>query len=552
MGSRVDLFASIRRDARLEGLGTRTLAKRYGVGRNTVRQALASAEPPKRKTPQRIAPKLELFKPAIDEMLRADLTAPRKQRHTATRIWNRLLDEHGAQLGYPSVRDYVRRRRPEILVDSGSLAETAMVPQEHGPGAEAEVDFGEFWIDLAGVRTKCYMFVFRMSHSGKAIHRVYPSLSQEAFVEGHVAAFEALGGVPTLQIKYDNLNQAVTKVLGGRQRTENERWALFRSHYGFDAFYCEPGERGAHEKGGVEGEAGRFRRTWLVPVPDVSSFDELNAYIAECEARDDTRRVTGRLATVGQDWATEQLVLNLLPEDRFEPGVSVTPIVDRSALVTIKQAKYSVPASLIGRRVRAILRASEVLVYDGRRLVARHERVGVRNGQAVQLDHYLEVLKFKPGALNGSTALAHARQSGTFTAAHQAFWDASRRVNGDAGGTRELIDVLLLHRHMPAEAVVAGIAAALSVGSVLADVVALEARRAAENGPAATEQPRVPVTANVTSITQRRLMDPLAVIAGLPPDRRPAPSVAQYDELLARRAAKQEATTNLTEGATPS
>ncbi|SFR38602.1 Transposase [Microbacterium azadirachtae] len=552
MGSRVDLFASIRRDARLEGLGTRTLARRYGVGRNTVRQALASAEPPKRKTPRRIAPKLEPFKPAIDEMLRADLTAPRKQRHTATRIWNRLIDEHGAQLGYPSVRHYVRRRRPEILAENGSLAETATVPQEHLPGAEAEVDFGEFWIDLAGVRTKCYMFVFRMSHSGKAIHRVYPSLSQEAFLEGHVAAFEALGGVPTLQIKYDNLNQAVTKVLGGRQRTENARWALFRSHYGFDAFYCEPGERGAHEKGGVEGEVGRFRRTWLVPVPDVSSFDELNACIAECEARDDARRITGRLTTVGQDWAAEQLVLNLLPEDRFEPGVSVTPIVDRSALVTIKQAKYSVPASLIGRRVRAILRASEVLVYEGRRLVARHERVGVRNGQAVELDHYLEVLKFKPGALNGSTALAHARASGAFTAAHQAFWDASRRVNGDAAGTRELIDVLLLHRHMPAEAVVAGITAALSVGSVLADVVALEARRAAENGPAAAGQPRVPATANVASITQRRLMDPLAVIAGLPPDRRPTPSVAQYDELLARRVAKQETTTNLTEGATPS
>lgn len=223
MGSRVDLFASIRRDARLEGLGTRMLARRYGVGRNSVRRALANAEPPKRKTPQRVAPKLEPFKPAIDEMLRADLTAPRKQRHTATRIWNRLLDERGAQLGYPSVRDYVRRRRPEILAESGSLAETATVPQQHAPGAEAEVDFGEFMINLAGVRTKCYMFVFRMSHSGKAIHRVYPSLSQEAFLEGHVTAFEALGGVPTLQIKYDNLNQAVTKVLGGRARTENER-----------------------------------------------------------------------------------------------------------------------------------------------------------------------------------------------------------------------------------------------------------------------------------------------------------------------------------------
>lgn len=280
MESRVDLFARIRRDARLEGLGTRKLADRYGVGRNTVRRALQSAEPPTRKVPDRVAPKLGPFKSVIDVMLREDLTAPRKQRHTATRIWNRLLDEHAADVGYPSVRDYVRSRRSQIAAEAGALASVAIVPQEHAPGAEAEVDFGEFWIDLAGVRTKVFIFVFRMSHSGKAIHRVYPTLSQEAFLEGHVTAFEELGGVPSMQIKYDNLGQAVKKVLSvGRRREENDRWALFRSHYGFDAFYCEPGERGAHEKGGVEGEVGRFRRTWLTPVPKVASLAELNEYI---------------------------------------------------------------------------------------------------------------------------------------------------------------------------------------------------------------------------------------------------------------------------------
>jgi hypothetical protein len=111
------------------------------------------------------------------------LTAPRK-RHTATRIWNRLVDEHDADVGYPSVRDYVRARRSQIAAEVDALASVAIVPQEHAPGAEAEVDFGEFWIDLAGVRTKVFIFVYRMSHSGKAIHRVYPTLSQEAFLEG--------------------------------------------------------------------------------------------------------------------------------------------------------------------------------------------------------------------------------------------------------------------------------------------------------------------------------------------------------------------------------
>lgn len=550
--ARVELFARIRRDQRHEDLSIRALAERHGVHRRTVRQALAAAEPPPRKPRTRPASILDPFKPAIDEMLREDLTAPRKQRHTATRIWNRLVDEHGAQVGYPSVRDYVRPRRREIAVEAGIASAAATVPQEHAPGAEAEVDFGEFMVDLAGVRTKAFLFVYRMSHSGKAVHRAYPTLSQESFLEGHVAAFEELGGVPTLQIKYDNLGQAVSRVLGGRKRDENPRWALFRSHYGFDAFYCEPGIDGAHEKGGVEGEVGRFRRAWLTPVPKFDTWSDLNDYIRGCEARDDKRRITGRLATIGQSFEDERAKLRPLPEDRFEPGQMLTPMVDRSALVTIRQAKYSVPASLVDRRVRALLRASEVLIYDGRTLVARHERVTERYGQSVQLDHYLELLMRKPGALAGSTALAHARTSGAFTPEHDAFWQASRRVNGDAAGTRELIDVLLLHRHLPADTVVAGIRAAMSVGSVLAEVVAVEAGRITENTTAPALESSVPATSNVASLTQRRLMDPLAVIAGLPPDRRPTPSVAHYDELLARRRAKQHAALNQVEGVTPS
>lgn len=540
----MDLFASIRRDARIEGLGTRKLAERYGVGRETVRQALRDARPPARKTPVRAAPKLGVFKAAIDAMLREDLTAPKKQHHTATRIWNRLAEEHHAiDLSYSTVRDYVRVRRPQIAVEAGSLARVAMVPQEHRPGAEAEVDFGEVWVDLAGVRTKLYLFVFRLSYSGKAIHRLYPTLSQEAFLEGHVAAFEELGGIPTLQIRYDNLGQAVKKVLGpSRRREENDRWVLFRSHYGFDAFYCEPGIDGAHEKGGVEGEVGRFRRTWLSPVPKADNLDELNAKIQEWDIRDEKRRITGKLTTVGQDYVHERELLAPLPTDGFEPGLSLTPRVDHSALITIRQAKYSVPARLIGRQVRAVLRASEVLVYDGRQLVARHERLAVRNGQSVLLDHYLEVLKHKPGALAGSTALARARTAGAFTKEHDAFWQASRRVNGDAAGTRELIEVLLLHRVLPAEAVLTGIRSALGVGSVLADVVAIEARRAAprfrEMTPETAATERLP---KVVSLTQRRLMDPAAVIAGLPRDDRPLPSMDRYDQLLPIRAARQAA-----------
>lgn len=539
MRSRVELFARIRRDHRVEGLSTRALARRHRVGRKTVRLALANAAPPAPKARVRSAPRLDPFKDAIDGMLRSDLDAPRKQRHTARRIFDRLADEHGAQtLSYSTVRNYVRNRRAQIEAEAGRPLE-AFVPQEHAAGAHAEVDFGEVWVILRGVRTKCHLFVFWLSHSGKAIHRVYPTQAQEAFLQGHIEAFEALGGVPAVHIRYDNLSSAVSAVLKGRGREESDRWIVFRSHYGFDAFYCRPGIAGAHEKGGVEGEVGWFRRNRLTPMPQVDSLDELNENIKGWEAVDERRRINGRIRTIGQDFAAEQPLLAPLPNEAFDPGLVLTPRVDRSALITVRMAKYSVPARLIGRRVRVSLRASELIIFDGSHEVARHPRVVAKMGSSVVLDHYLEVLKIKPGALPGSTALARARNSGVFTPAHEAFWANARKVNGDADGTRELIDVLLLHRALPGDAVIAGINAAVSVGAVSADVVAVEARRHASNtsGQVSAADDGAALKPNrVISLTQRRLTDPAAVIGGLPPDTRPVPSVAAYDQLIPRPA----------------
>lgn len=550
MESRVEVFARIRRDARVEGLSIRELARRHGVGRPTVRQALEQAEPPARKPRVRTAPRLETFKPVIDAMLQQDLEAPRKQRHTARRIFARLADEHGAkELSYSTVRDYVRKRRPKIDAEAGRLSEV-FIPQEHAPGAEAEVDFGEVWVVLAGVKTKCHMFTFRLSNSGKAIHRVYSTQAQEAFLEGHIDAFEDIGGIPTRHIRYDNLTDAVVKVIygTGRQRTENQRWLLFRSHYGFDAFYCHPGIEGAHEKGGVEGEVGRFRRTHLSPMPVVDSLAELNQQIRQWDIDDEDRRIDNRLHTVAQDFALERSLLAPVTAERFEPGLTLTPRVNRSSLIRVRMASYSVPARLIGRPVRVFLRASEVIVFEGRTEIARHPRVVTQHGQSVNLDHYLEVLHHKPGALPGSTALAHARASGAFASAHEAFWAAARKTDGDAGGTRALIDVLLLHRSMAAEDVIAGITAALTVGAVTADVVAVEARRHEALGGSGLdrhpgEQARGPER-RVVSLTQRRLADPAAVIAGLPADRRPLPSVAAYDQLLRLPERTEPTTTN--------
>jgi len=183
----------------------------------------------------------------------------------------------------------------------------------------------------------------------------------------------------------------------------------------------------------------------------------------------------------------------------------LTPRVDRYSRVTVRQCHYSVPAALIGRNVRVSLRASELVIFDGRREVARHQRIVRKGAQALVLDHYLEVLVRKPGALPGATALVQARESGVFTAEHEAFWAAARAAHGDGGGTRALVEVLLLHRHLDHADVVAALAAVVPVGGITADVVAVEARKIA------------------------------ATHTAIPLDERPAPSVSAYDELLARR-----------------
>ncbi len=541
--SREELFERVRRDRRVDpSVSVRELARRYGLGRHTVRAALAGAVPSPRKAPP---PRSSVLSPAmgfIDAMLREDLVAPRKQRHTLDRIQRRLaveFDFDGAS--YSTIRDYVQRRRPQIVAEARdrSAVVEGVVPQVHAPGAEAEVDFADVWVRLGGELTKCRLFTLRLSYSGKAVHRVFASQGQEAFLEGHVEAFRVLGGVPTRHIRYDNLKPAVTQVCFGRNRVESPRWVSFRSWYEFDPFYCLPGIDGGHENGGGgEHDGGRFRRKHLVPVGEVDSLAQLNERLERIDAQEDARFVHGNLASVGFRFNAERELLRPLPAEEFDCGLTLTPVVRRDSRIVVRQVYYSVPARFIGRRVRISLRASEVVIFDGPRIVDRHPRLTRRFDHHDILDHYLEILLAKPGALAGSAALAQARSEGSFTKLHDASWAAARTAHGDAAGTRALIEVLLLHRRMAPAAVHAGLRAVLEAGSTSPELVAIEARKAETENPGALGQepgdqspPDEPVQAaaasNVISLRPRRIT--------LPDDSRPPPSVAAYDLLLSPR-----------------
>lgn len=199
--SRVELYERIRKANRAEGLGVRALARRFQVHRRTVRDALSSATPPERKVPERSSPALGSWQGTIRRWLTDDQSAPRKQRHTAHRVWERLTQECGAGVAEPTVRAYVAKVRFELE----NHARAVTVPQTHGAGEEAEVDFGAFSAWVAGVLVELWMFCMRLSHSGRGFHLAFANQAQETFLEGHVEAFEHFGGVPTGQIRYDNL-----------------------------------------------------------------------------------------------------------------------------------------------------------------------------------------------------------------------------------------------------------------------------------------------------------------------------------------------------------
>jgi transposase len=507
VGSRVEQFEQIRRDRDREGLSIRALAERHGVHRRAVRQALASPLPPAKRAPvSRPAPKLGPFRAVIDEWLEADRKAPRKQRHTAKRIHRRLVDERGADVAEVTVRQYVRARKRQLGWPVGDV----FVPQVHAPGREAEVDWGEAVVELGGVPTTVHLFVMRASFSGAAFCQASLVETQQAFLELHVQAFEWFGGV-FAAIRFDNLKSAVKKVLKGRRRVESDRFVALRSHYLFASQFTTPGLEGAHEKGGVEGEVGRFRRNHLVPVPCVADLAELNALLlAGCE-HDLDRRIDGRAGTVGEAWVTERPLLVALPAEPFDSAEAAVPRVDQKSLVTIRQNRYSVPVALAGLKVSARVGAREITINHGGREVARHERLHGKFGTAAQLDHYLELLVRKPGGLEHSLALAQERGRGAWPGCFDELWAALAARYGRSDGARQMVDVVLLCRDHGPDEVALAVRGALTAGAIDGRAVAVLARRAQS----------VPTPAPLTGLEPR-----------LQAHERPAPDLTDYDQLL--------------------
>jgi transposase len=391
----VELYARVRRAVIVDKMSEREAARQYGLARETVRKMLRYAVPPgyRRLQPVR-RPKLGAWIGTIDQILEDDKAEGRKQRHTAKRIFERLRDEHSYTGGYTIVKDYVRLRK---------LSQREMfVPLEHPPG-DAQADFGEAMVVIAGVERKAHYLVVDLPQSDDCFVMAFPAETTEAFLEGHNHAFAYFGGVPCT-ILYDNTKIAVARILGDGTRMKTRAFIELQSHYLFAEKFGRPGK--GNDKGKVEGLVGYARRNFMVPRPRYATWEEFNAHLLiQCQKRRE-RKLRGHQQTIGERFEKDRERLLPLPAAPYEACDKRSTRVTSMSLVRYRTNDYSVPVCWGHREVLVKGFVHEVMICAGSEVIARHPRSYEREDMIFNPLHYLALLEQKPNALDQAAPLA--------------------------------------------------------------------------------------------------------------------------------------------------
>jgi transposase len=387
---KVEHYARIRL-AHRDGMSIRQIARTFGHSRQKIRQVLDESAPkPYTLARPRPCRKLtESFQKIIDEILVSDQSAPKKQRHTAKRIFDRLRDEHGFSGGYDAVRRYVKKQRT-------GTRET-FLPISIEAGQRAEADFGQIEVDFPEGRRTVSVLMITWAYSGAVFAIALPSEKVEAILHGTMEAFEFFGCVPK-ELWWDNPKTVAKTILRGRNRELNSYYQSLASHYNFDPLFCLPAR--GNEKPHVEGRVKWLKRNWATPVPEVNDLDEFNAYLRQCCVQDFERTISGKTGTIGERFAAEKQQALALPLVSFDPCISDSRDVDKYQTVAWEGVRYSVPRRDAFSKVVVKARVDSIEVFRDGRLIARHKRSYAKGEMILDPLHYLATLDRKPAYLD--------------------------------------------------------------------------------------------------------------------------------------------------------
>jgi len=451
----VELYGRVRRACLVEGLSRREAARRFGIDRRTVAKMLEYSAPPgyRRDKPVK-RPKLGPFLGIINQILRDDENKPKKQRHTAKRIFDRLRAEYGYQGGLTVVKDYVRERR--------RLRREMFVPLDHPPG-DGQADFGEARAIIAGEALTAHYFTLTLPHSDDMFVAAFPGETTEALCEGHNLAFAHFGGVPR-HIVYDNTTLAVAGIKKDGERGLTKKFEELTSHYLFRPRFGRPAK--GNDKGKVEGQVGYARRNFMVPIPRFPSFQAFNDWLLQkCRERRNNR-LRGHQESIGERFQRDQAALLPLPPVPYDAFAEASTSVSSTSLVRFKTNDYSVPVEYGFRDVLVKGYVDRVVVVCGNQVIARHARSYDKHDVVYEPLHYLPLLERKANALDQAAPLAGWELPDGF--------DQLRRLmerRSGKQGKREYIQVLRLIESFALSEVAAGVKQALNLGAISFDAV---------------------------------------------------------------------------------
>ena len=460
----MDQYESIRTLHRVYEQSIRGIARQTGHHRETIRKAIQGEEPKYRRIQPVSSPVMDPVVPLIKKWIENDRSRPRKQRHTAHRIYERLVVEQGFEGGESTVRRWVR----EYKASQGYNTIEAVVPLDPEAAREAEVDWGTAWVKMAGEERQVKLFCMRSRYSGKPHVRAYPWERQEMVFDAHMRAFAYYEGVFE-EIVYDNLSTAVKKIVRGKKRIEQERFTSFRSHYTFKARFCSPAR--GQEKGGVEGLIGYARRNFMVPLPEVRDFAQLNERL-EMACRDhDQRPIGGRedRRTIAQRHVQEKGRLIRQPERPYENSRPLRVKIDRYQTARLDRNRYSVPRAYVGRWLWADVGCDGVDLYVQDRKVSSHERIFSEGKWQLDPLHYLGLIHERIGAFEAARPIRQWRAR--WPQEYEVLLAGLRRNRGEASGTRDFVRALQLHQDHASEQVEQAIRKTVAVGAFDYDAV---------------------------------------------------------------------------------